>query len=66
MAEPDPQVIIDSIANLTRGMEKMAESARTIPAPVWRIVEEIVQGQVHTLYGLQRLLKAVVEGGGAL
>jgi len=66
MPEPTPETIIASVAGLKSGLETMAQTARTLPAPVWGIVAELVEGQVHTLNGIQSLLEAVVEGGGTL
>ena len=66
MSEPTPQEIIASLTGLRVGLEKMAENARTLPGPIWQVVAEVVQGQVHTFKGLESLLEAVVERGGAL
>jgi hypothetical protein len=66
MPEPDPQRVLASVADLISGLETMTQGARTSPAPVWRVVEELLEGQVHSFRGLQRLLEAVVESGGPL
>ena len=66
MPDPTPETIIASVANIADSIERLSQTATTIPGPAWEVVSMLLQGQAQIFRGTQRLLERVVESTGAL